>query len=151
MKGMSLSTVTDNMSGDHRSCDDLFLDIEKRLDEGDWAVITAAVERFVVAMEHHFTMEEAVLFPAFETSTGMTGGPTHMMRSEHVQMRDLFAQMAYAASEKGDDDLLGQCETLLVMMQQHNLKEEEILYPMSDQALGADVPRILAEMGSVEA
>lgn len=146
---MNLSTVTETMSGDHRRCDDLFLEIEKLLTGGDWPVISAAVERFVVAMEHHFTMEESVLFPAFETRTGMTGGPTQMMRMEHLQMRDLFAQMTYAAGEMDDDDLLGQCETLLVMMQQHNLKEEEILYPMSDQAIGADVPAVLDEMGGV--
>jgi len=146
---MNLSTVTEYMSGDHRSCDDLFLEIEKQVPDGDWSVISAAVERFVVAMEHHFSMEESVLFPAFETRTGMTGGPTQMMRMEHVQMRDLFAQMTYAAGEMDDDDLLGQCETLLMMMQQHNLKEEEILYPMSDQAIGADVPAVLDEMGGM--
>jgi len=33
-----------------------------------------------------------------------------------------------------------------MLMQQHNAKEEQILYPMSDQVLGEDVPSILNKM-----
>lgn len=145
-----MGTVTDFMTTDHRNCDDLFLAIEKLVPGGDWQSIAGTVERFVAAMERHFAREELVLFPAFESRTGMTGGPTQMMRVEHVQMRDLFAAMRDAAAAQDEEELLGQCDTLLVMMQQHNLKEEEILYPMSDQAIGADAAAVLAEMDGVE-
>jgi len=33
-----------------------------------------------------------------------------------------------------------------VMMQQHNIKEEQILYPMSDQALSDKADTLLQEM-----
>ena len=68
----------------------------------------------------------------------MTGGPTQVMRHEHAQMRDLIGQMDAAMEQKNADGFGGAAETLLVMMQQHNMKEENILYPMIDQAIGQD-------------
>ena len=88
-------------------------------------------------MLHHFEVEENVLFPAFEQATGMTMGPTAMMRAEHAQMRDLLHNMAAVIAAGRRDDYLGMSETLLLYMQQHNLKEENVLYPMSDQLLAA--------------
>ncbi len=41
---------------------------------------------------------------------------------------------------------LGFSETLLIMMQQHNLKEESILYPMADSVLADDQSQILSRV-----
>ena len=81
----------------------------------------------------------------------MTMGPTQVMRMEHQQMRDLLDQ-AQAAIMAGDaEEYMGQAETLLIMMQQHNMKEENILYPMCDQHLGNDggvlEQRLASEIG----
>ena len=76
----------------------------------------------------------------------MTMGPTQVMRMEHQQMRDLMSQ-AQAAIDAGDtDEYMGQAETLLIMMQQHNMKEENMLYPMCDQHLSAELPAILERL-----
>jgi DUF438 domain-containing protein len=61
------------------------------------------------------------------------------MRGEHRQMRDLLAQMKLALDERDGEGFGGAAETLLIMMQQHNMKEENILYPMCDNALGGSV------------
>jgi DUF438 domain-containing protein len=90
---------------------------------------------FQAAIEHHFDMEEQVLFPAFEQQTGIVQGPTMMMRSEHQQMRGLLFQLKDAMERQEEEDFLDTTETLLIMMQQHNMKEEGILYPMSDEQL----------------
>jgi hemerythrin-like domain-containing protein len=75
----------------------------------------------------------------------MTSGPTEVMRGEHRQMRDLLAQMEGALAVRDSDTFGGAAETLLILMQQHNMKEENILYPMCDNALGAsDVGASLA-------
>ena len=37
-------------------------------------------------------------------------------------------------------------DTLLIMMQQHNMKEENILYPMCDQHLAGETPELLARL-----
>jgi hemerythrin-like domain-containing protein len=92
-----------------------------------------------------------VLFPAFEQRTGMSMGPTQVMRMEHVQMRELFDAMADAVKQQDRDEFLGQAETLLVMMQQHNMKEEQILYRMADQMLSAEMEEVLQKMRGVGA
>jgi hemerythrin-like domain-containing protein len=97
------------------------------------------------AIEHHFDMEEKVFFPRFEAASGMTMGPTQVMRQEHAQMRDLFAAMEEALAGRDADAYLGDAETLLIMMQQHNAKEEQILYPMLDAHLGSGGDQLIEE------
>lgn len=89
-------------------------------------------------MERHLGIEEQELFPAFEEATGVQTGPTEMMRMEHDQMRGLFAEMKIAMEQKNSEDYLGTADTLLIMMQQHNMKEEQMLYNMMDQHLTDD-------------
>jgi iron-sulfur cluster repair protein YtfE (RIC family) len=60
------------------------------------------------------------------------------MRMEHSQMRELLAAGDAAVAAQDGENLAGVVETLLIMNQQHNLKEENVLYPMCDQLLGAE-------------
>jgi hemerythrin-like domain-containing protein len=102
-------------------------------------------------MRRHFAREESVLFPAFEARTGMSGGPTFVMRAEHQQMNGLLGEMNSALSQRDAKTYLGLSETLLMLMRQHNMKEENILYPMSDQALADEQADLLDRMGSLTA
>jgi iron-sulfur cluster repair protein YtfE (RIC family) len=134
------------MSSDHTRCDDIFARAEEACTQGDWERGAQLLGDFVTALEAHFASEEDVLFPAFETATGMRSGPTQMMREEHRQMRDLLANMNSALSQRDSANFSGGADTLLVLMQQHNMKEENILYPMCDQALGAsDMASVLQQ------
>ena len=51
-------------------------------------------------------------------------------------MRELFAEMQAALTAKDTHTYAGLSETLLVLMQQHNFKEEQMLYQMADRTLG---------------
>lgn len=121
----------------HKHCDEIFADVEEACGKGNWTAGARAFAAFAGQLESHFSSEEEVLFPAFESATGMVSGPTEVMRGEHRQMRELLAQMKQALDARDSDDFGGAAETLLIMMQQHNMKEENILYPMCDSALGA--------------
>ncbi len=101
-------------------------------------------------MEHHFSMEESVLFPSFEERVGQTMGPTQMMRMEHTQMRQLFTDMAQAVEQRDRERYLGLSETLMMIMQQHNMKEEQMLYRMIDQAFGPESGELIEKMSQVE-
>lgn len=133
----------------HRHCDELFAAAEEAAQNDDWVAATSAFERFNGQMQAHFDAEESVLFPAFEAATGMTSGPTQMMRLEHQQMRSLLAQIEFACAEHDSDGYAGAAETLLMLMQQHNMKEENILYPMCDQALAAEAGNLSARIGAM--
>jgi hemerythrin-like domain-containing protein len=62
------------------------------------------------------------------------------------QMRALFDEAGTALSSGDTDEYVGVAETLLIMMQQHNMKEENMLYPMCDQHLTAELPAILERL-----
>ncbi len=130
--------ITSVLQDHHKLCDEDFAEAEDTARKGDWPACAKTYGKFRDELLAHFGVEEEVLFPAFESRTGMAGGPTQVMRGEHVQMRDLLRQMDEALAQKNADAFGGAAETLLIMMQQHNMKEENILYPMCDQALGQD-------------
>jgi iron-sulfur cluster repair protein YtfE (RIC family) len=131
-----MPTISDYLSSDHQRCDSLFVNAEAAAAEQRPAAASAAFAGFQGAMLHHLEMEESILFPAFEQATGSNMVPTRIMRMEHAQMRQLFGQMQDALTANELDIFAGLAETLLILMQQHNLKEEQMLYPMSDRALG---------------
>jgi len=140
-----MTTINEFMTRDHRRCDELMAEAEEAASKQDWEAAENLTAAFQAAMERHFNMEEQVLFPAFEQQTGIVQGPTQMMRSEHQQMRRLLFQLKDAMERQAEDDFLDTTETLLIMMQQHNMKEEGILYPMSDEQLSG-VDQIIAGM-----
>ena len=100
--------------------------------------IGAAIAQELQLNRSRSQAEEQELFPRFEAATGMTQGPTQVMRDEHADMRATLAQLHAALDSRDLDEFAGEAETLLIMMQQHNMKEENILYPMCDLRLGGE-------------
>lgn len=141
-----MTTISRFLSTDHHQCDDLFAEVEAAVSALKWDHALTHFGRFRDALEHHFTMEEQILFPAFEEKTGMSGGPTAVMRREHEQMRDLAQMMQLDIDNQDDSSYLGHSEVLNIMMAQHNLKEENVLYQMCDQVLRAEAPRLMDSM-----
>jgi len=141
-----MTTISDFLASDHQLCDSLFASAEASAAQDDWDNATTGFSLFRDKLMHHFSMEEEVMFPAFEARTGMTQGPTMMMRFEHSQMTDLLDQMADAVADKDSGAYLGDADTLLVLMQQHNMKEEQMLYQMADQALAGEREEVVRHM-----
>ncbi|MCP3867643.1 MAG: hemerythrin domain-containing protein [Gammaproteobacteria bacterium] len=144
-----MQTVTETMVADHHRCDELFAETETQVANGDWTQGGKGFAAFREAVERHFSMEEEVLFPGFEQQTGQTMGPTRMMRMEHTQMRQLFSDLADAVEQQDKDQYLGLSETLMMIMQQHNMKEEQVLYRMIDQIYGEQAADLIQQAESV--
>ncbi len=141
-----MTTIRSFMTDDHRRCDDLFAEAEQAIAKKNLPAAKAAFAHFRNSLLAHFDCEEKTLFPTFEAKTGMRMGPTQVMRMEHSQMRALLDDAAGALERDDADDYLGLADTLLIMMQQHNMKEENILYPMCDQHLAGETPELLAHL-----
>ncbi len=141
-----MDSFVDVLGHDHQRCDRLFAQVEESVAHGDLAHAGEEFSEFERAMERHFTFEEETLFPALEQASGQRAGPTQVMRMEHSQMRSLFQEMKQEIAGGNKDRYLGLSETLLILMQQHNMKEEQILYRMADQMLAADVTRLLERL-----
>ncbi len=142
-----MSTIAELMTHDHRACDHDFARAETLAAENDWQGASEALEAFAHGLNAHFDAEEQQLFPAFEAATGMTQGPTQVMRGEHVDMRAALERLRAALQARDADDFAGEAETLLIMMQQHNMKEENILYPMCDMHLGEQRSTLVDALG----
>ncbi len=130
-----MTSIPEYMTAKHRECDDVFIEAEAAVSDNNWPLASEKWQAFSLELAEHFKQEEETLFPEFEQATGMTGGPSFMMRMEHQQMRALVQDLDAAMSNKDKDAYLGLSETLMVMMQQHNMKEEMMLYPMIEKNL----------------
>ena len=133
-----MTNIRELMALPHQHCDEEFAAAEDAMHSRDWSAAAKAFAAFADDLEAHFGAEENVLFPAYESRTGMADGPTQVMRMEHTQMRGLVQQMKEGVEARNGNAFGGSAETLLILMQQHNMKEENILYPMCEQALGDD-------------
>ena len=145
-----MDLIGDYMSRHHGHCDEAFARAEECAVAADSAGLAREGGHFLSEMARHIGLEEDVLFPAFEDRTGMTNGPTATMRLEHEQMRAMCAQMRGAIEGKDAAAYLDAAETLLLLMQQHNMKEESMMYPMLDQALGDDARKLLDRLEAVQ-
>jgi hemerythrin-like domain-containing protein len=139
-------TISSYLTQDHRACDEEFANMENAVASEDWANATELFNKFSSDLEHHFNMEEQVMFPTFEQKTGMMGGPTQVMRMEHEQMRSVVAQLQNALDSKDKNNFFGVSESLMMLMQQHNMKEEQMLYAMADAHLGGDSATVIEQM-----
>ncbi len=142
--------IKEFMEKDHQRCDRLFAEAESLVSESRWEEGESAFHEMREAIERHFSMEEKLFFPRFEAVSGMTMGPTQVMRQEHEQMRALFDDMEESLKAREADAYLGDSETLLIMMQQHNAKEEQVLYPMLDAHLAVEAERLIEEAGGID-
>jgi len=138
-------------TGMHRDCDGGWADIETAADAGDDPAVRAGWQRFERGLRRHLAMEEQLLFPAVEAATGMVdAGPTRVMRMEHEQMRAVLEQMAAAMARGDREELLDQGDTLHILIQQHNVKEEGVLYPMAERALCDQWPELREKLEGFE-
>jgi hemerythrin-like domain-containing protein len=141
-----MSSLSQYLQSDHRYCDGLFELVEPLALAGKWQEARHALEAFAFALERHLACEERVLFPALEETHGGPMGPTHMMRLEHGGLRDLIMQMDDALARLDADELAAVGETLRITIQQHNMKEENVLYPMADRLLAGRADDLLQAM-----
>lgn len=141
-----MNTISSFLTADHRACDEEFANLENAVASGNWEESQVQLNKFITDLLHHFDMEEKVMFPIFEDVTGMTQGPTMVMKMEHDQMRQLLNALQEDLKEKNKDHFFGVSESLMMLMQQHNMKEEQMLYSMADMRLGSFVEKVIEDM-----
>lgn len=137
-------TINSFMTREHRKCDDKFAELENSIDKGNFVAGELLFADFKADMLLHFKQEEDVMFKEFNDCSGGGCNPTSVMIAEHQQMKQTLSQMQEALESKKSERFLGLCENLQFIMQQHNMKEEQIMYNMADNVLDSD--KIIEEM-----
>jgi hemerythrin-like domain-containing protein len=142
-----MSILSTFMKDDHRSCDEGFATMENAVADENWSEAKEKFEEFTTNLLHHFDIEEKVMFPAFEArSESAHCNPTPVMIMEHEQMRGITKDMREKLEAKDKNGFFGSSETLMMLMQQHNMKEEQMMYPMIDEAMDSESEMLLNEM-----
>lgn len=118
------------MTNDHRACDEEFGKIEELVSSGEFEGAKAAFSAYKAHTLKHFSQEEDLLFVEFTNATGISGGPVEVMTYEHNQMRGVLEQLQDAIESGNADSFFGLSEAMMIMLQQHNMKEEQMLYNM---------------------
>ncbi len=125
-----MSSAIETLVRQHRDCDQALEDLEACLRKPDWDAAAAAFGRLEAALQGNFSAEEDRLFPAFEQVAGAASGPTVVMRREHGEVRALLDNAREWLQLSDANALAAELDTLAVLLQQHNLKEENVLFPM---------------------
>jgi hemerythrin-like domain-containing protein len=130
--------VTEALAWDHDRLDAL----EQRTFElfaiGDARGAQATWSEFTVGLRRHIRFEEEILFPTFEGKLGipLAGGPTGVMRAEHREIERLIEAIGRAFA--GDGAALPLRSDLHGVLGDHNMKEEHVLYPGTNQCLDSE-------------
>ncbi|QYY27940.1 hemerythrin domain-containing protein [Cupriavidus pinatubonensis] len=125
-----MSSAIEILVRQHRDCDQALEDLEACLRGPDWDMAASAFARLEAALQGNFSAEEDRLFPAFEKVAGSASGPTAVMRHEHDEVRELLGNAGEWLQLRDANALAAELDTLVVLLQQHNIKEENVLFPM---------------------
>ena len=147
----SAQGVHEFLGEDHRRLDALFealvqLAIQKP--ESRQGKALHLYREFRAGLQRHIRAEEELLFPAFESVTGMVGGPVMVMLREHREIEVVLGEIETRLQAGESPEMLA--ASLRGVLGPHNVKEESVLYPMTDANLApaerADLVRRIREI-----
>ncbi len=126
-------TVTDYLQTDHRRLDAIFERFSLAVKDNRWEEALKDFREFSLGLKRHIGVEEEILFPVFEEKTGMKdAGPTFVMKMEHQDIKALLDSTLDATDAKNPAAVAKGMSALTNTLGDHNMKEEQILYPESD-------------------
>ncbi len=148
--------ITDALKGEHGVFYAQFQYIEDSLATAKLAAIQSLGAMLAAALVPHALMENDVLFPQIEARIG-EGGPTTVMRMEHEQIEGMLRELAELKGTHGEvegalaglpdaqsaDDARRIVKDAVLTARAHFAKEENILFPMTEQLLDAHTLELL--------
>lgn len=121
---------------EHHEIDSAIAAFIEKLDAG--GVQPELLSVALQALRRHIYLEETILFPPIREA-GMTM-PIFVMMREHGELWRAMDVLADLLIDRADNEKLRvACHRLLGQLEQHNTKEEPIIYPYADNDLPAQV------------
>ncbi|MFZ0831999.1 MAG: hemerythrin domain-containing protein [Mycobacterium sp.] len=130
---MPNSTLSAALKREHHEIDSDIAAFVEKLNFGNLRpeLLTAALD----ALRRHIYLEEVFLFPPIRKAGLLM--PIFVMMREHGELwRTMNVLTALLTDGKDSGRLLDTCNQLLSQLDQHNAKEEPVIYPHAD----TDVP-----------
>jgi uncharacterized protein (DUF2249 family) len=133
----ALREVSELLMTDHARLDAILTEVGSLVIEGRYDEAGDRFAEFSSGLRRHIAMEEEILFPVFEEAAGSrSGGPTEVMRIEHVAIRRSMEEAAAGIAGRDAGRFASAVMELRSTIGPHNMKEEHILYPMVDEQAG---------------
>jgi iron-sulfur cluster repair protein YtfE (RIC family) len=140
---MGVETVAEALEREHREIDEGIETFAATLTGGE--PDPQPLARAVAALRRHIYLEEEFLFPPLRAA-GLVM-PVFVMVREHGQMWQILdaldGELRDGALRASAADLL---RDLQEQLEAHNVKEEQILYPQTEQALTVEAKAELREL-----
>jgi len=129
----SADTLEAALTREHREIDAGIEEFVAGAETGE--VRAAPLTRAMDALRRHIYLEETILFPPLRAAGLMM--PVMVMLREHGTLWDAMDAIDQALADTTSADsassvLLDQCRQLLALLDEHNTKEEPILYTRAD-------------------
>jgi iron-sulfur cluster repair protein YtfE (RIC family) len=139
-------TVTELLEADHARLDGILDKLKEQLAANDIGAVASA-HLFAFGMRRHVTLEDRVLFPLYERRTGiMLSDNVRQIAIEHASVRHYISLLVAAADKmanpktraEGADDLEHIRCGLEGVLEEHDAREERLLFPTIDHTIGAE-------------
>lgn len=140
----------------HGQLEELFLQHQEALLALDIPRARALLERYERALIVHMRDEDELLLPLYEQAGEAPRGPAELFTGEHEKIRRqvtrffaLVDELALAPTPRGVVALITDQALFKGLMEHHDLRERELLYPTLDRAVPDEGERaqLLARMG----
>jgi hemerythrin-like domain-containing protein len=140
---MTTHNLADALIGEHREIDAGIEEFLSALENGD--VEADPLTRAFDALRRHVYLEEELLFPPIRRAGLLM--PLMVMAKEHGELWQAMDAIEEHLREgdPGDASLRSACQRLLAGLDQHNSKEEPIIYPHAVTDLTSHEEDLLAD------
>jgi hemerythrin-like domain-containing protein len=130
-------TPKEYMTWDHDQLDRIFDDLARMMEDQEYERADHTLGEAIARLHRHLRLEETLLFPLFEERTGLCG-PTAILRQEHRALETALESLRVAVEAADAAAFRRAYEAFQSIQPQHELKEEVVLFPALDRALGDD-------------
>lgn len=136
-------SVTRVMQEHHQLLDELLALTRVAAENESFAQARQTLAWFRIEIDKHIRVEEQLLFPLLERATGSSGGSTSLRRAEHRHINAALDRIDLALAEGVDID--EEIIELMALLRAHDLKEEQMLHPLSERMVADDQQEALFE------
>lgn len=145
-----MPSLAEYLSGEHIQSRKLFADAERAVCEEQWEIAILHFEHLIFDLEQHFKKEELISFPSLVSALEHAQVPIAVMYQEHNQIRRLLIHIRLILRRRDKNSFLRNSESLITLMNQHNHREENIIYHIAGDMLHKEISDVIRQMDSFE-
>ena len=126
--------ITELLSADHERLKQLLEHVRSAVRCVAWANARGLFRTFAADFRRHMRLEETLVFPLFAVRVKIVG-PIRVMNDEHRRLEALIEMLVGLLDREEGAAFTGAFDELTNLIAVHNIKEERIVFPKTDDLL----------------